>query len=57
MCDLTESPAGGDHDSVIYTPTLVQRGPGPRTWIVGNLDQDELLVELLELNGVERRKL
>jgi CheY-like chemotaxis protein len=56
VCDLTETPDGGDHDSVIYTPTLVQRGPGPRTWIVGNLDQDELLIELLELSGVERRK-
>ena len=57
VCDLAETPDGGDQDSVIYTPTLVQRGPGPRTWIVGNLDQDELLIDLLELSGVERRKL
>jgi ActR/RegA family two-component response regulator len=57
VCDLAETPDGGDTDSVIYTPTLVKRGPGPRTWIVGNLDQDEFLIELLELSGVERRKL
>jgi ActR/RegA family two-component response regulator len=56
VCDLTETPEGGDDDSVIYTPTLVKRGPGPRTWIVGNLDQDEFLVDLLELNGVDRRR-
>jgi len=55
VCDLAECPDGGDADSVIYTPTLVKRGPGPRTWIVGNLDKDEFLIELLELSGVDRR--
>ena len=55
VCDLAETPDGGDADSVIYTPTLVKRGPGPRTWIVGNLDSDEFLIELLELSGVDRR--
>lgn len=56
VCDLAEDPDAGDEDSVIYTPTLVKRGPGPRTWIVGNLDQDDFLIDLLELSGVERRK-
>jgi two-component system, response regulator RegA len=56
VCDLALTPDGGDEDSVIYTPTLVKRGPGPRTWIVGNLDQDEFLIDLLELNGVDRRR-
>ena len=56
ICDLDTSPDGGDDDSVIYTPTLVKRGPGPRTWIVGNLDQDEFLIDLLELSGVDRRR-
>lgn len=56
VCDLSLDPDGGDEDSVIYTPTLVKRGPGPRTWIVGNLDRDEFLVDLLELSGVERRR-
>lgn len=56
ICDLGKDPDGGDADSVIYTPTLVKRGPGPRTWIVGNLDQDDFLIDLLELSGVEKRK-
>jgi hypothetical protein len=55
VCDLQATPDGGDEDSVIYTPTLVKRGPGPRTWIVGNLDEDQFLIDLLELSGVERR--
>ena len=46
----------GDTDAVIFTPTLVKRGPGPRTWLVGNLEPpDMMLIELLELSGVERR--
>jgi CheY-like chemotaxis protein len=56
ICDLSGDPEAGDADAVIFTPTLVKRGPGPRTWIVGNLDQPELVVDLLEVNGVERRR-
>jgi hypothetical protein len=41
---------------VLFTPTLVKRGPGPRTWIVGNLDQPELLTDLLDVSGVERKR-
>jgi KaiB domain len=41
---------------VVFTPTLVKRGPGPRTWIVGNLDQPELLVDVLEVSGGDRKK-
>jgi circadian clock protein KaiB len=56
ICDLSGRPADGDADAVIFTPTLVKRGPGPRTWIVGNLDQPELLVDLLDVSGVERKR-
>lgn len=55
VCDLSHRPTSAEDDSVVFTPTLVKRGPGPRTWIVGNLDQPELLVDLLELSGVDRR--
>jgi len=54
--DLADRPSSGDEDSVVFTPTLVKRGPGPRTWIVGNLDQDDLLLDLFEVSGVERKK-
>jgi CheY-like chemotaxis protein len=56
ICDLSGDPEAGETDAVIFTPTLVKRGPGPRTWIVGNLDQPELVVDLLEVSGVERRR-
>jgi two-component system response regulator GlrR len=41
---------------VVFTPTLVKRGPGPRTWVIGNLDQTEVLIDLLDVNGVDRRR-
>ena len=56
ICDLSGDPEAGDADAVIFTPTLVKRGPGPRTWIVGNLDQPELVVDLLEVSGVQRKR-
>jgi circadian clock protein KaiB len=56
VCDLSGRPSLGDADSVVFTPTLVKRGPGPRTWIVGNLDQAELLLDLLDVSGVERKR-
>jgi two-component system response regulator GlrR len=48
ICDLESEPHKGAADSVAFTPTLVKRSPGPRTYILGHLENPELLVELLE---------
>ena len=56
ICDVSRHSTKADEDAVVFTPTLVKRGPGPRTWIVGNLDQTDMLVDLLEVSGVERRR-
>jgi|SRR5262245_9310168 len=56
ICDLSGRPSLGEADAIVFTPTLVKRGPGPRTWIVGNIDQPELLVDLLEVSGVDRKR-
>jgi hypothetical protein len=55
-CDLSVRPEDGDADAVVFTPTLVKQGPGPRTSIIGNLDQKEILRELLDASGVDRRR-
>lgn len=47
ICDLSVDPAGGIEDSVAFTPTLVRRTPGPRTFILGHLTNPDLLMELL----------
>jgi CheY-like chemotaxis protein len=48
ICDLSENPAAGAADSVAFTPTLVKRSPGPRTFILGHLSNPAVLLELLE---------
>jgi DNA-binding response OmpR family regulator len=47
VCDLSEDPASGIEDAVAFTPTLVRRTPGPRTFILGHITNPELLLELL----------
>lgn len=46
--DLAKDPSKGAADSVAFTPTLVKRSPGPRTFILGHLTNPEMLLELLE---------
>jgi CheY-like chemotaxis protein len=48
ICDLSKDPGGGEQDSVAFTPTLVKRSPGPRTFILGHITSPELLLELLD---------
>jgi hypothetical protein len=54
-CDLSQRPQDGDADSVVFTPTLVKQGPGPKTAIIGNLEREEVLLDLLDASGVDRR--
>jgi hypothetical protein len=55
-CDLSARPQDGDTDAVLFTPTLVKQGPGPRTSIIGNLEQRDVLKDLLDASGVDRRR-
>jgi len=47
VCDLSQDPNGGIEDAVTFTPTLVRKTPGPRTFILGHITSPELLLELL----------
>jgi CheY-like chemotaxis protein len=48
ILDLAKDPEMGSADAVAFTPTLVKRSPGPRTFILGHLANPALLLELLE---------
>jgi CheY-like chemotaxis protein len=48
ICDLASDPSSGVSDRVAFTPTLVKRSPGPRTFILGHLSNPDLLLELLD---------
>jgi len=46
--DLSKDPQRAERDGVHFTPSLVTRGNGPRTWIVGHLGNPQVLRTLLE---------
>jgi len=48
ICDLAKDPTMGAADSIAFTPTLVKRSPGPRTYILGHITNPEVLIELLD---------
>jgi CheY-like chemotaxis protein len=52
ICDLTADPGAAEQDNVVFTPTLVKRGPPPRTWILGDLTQAAAVAELLQTMGI-----
>ena len=54
VCDLFKNADSAERDRVVFTPTLVKRGPGPRLWIVGDLSQDEAVRDLLVMCGAQR---
>jgi two-component system response regulator GlrR len=54
VCELAaDTLAAAEEDRVTFTPTLVRRFPGPRTWVVGDLQNTRVVADLLDLAGVE----
>lgn len=51
--DLSKDPQRAERDGVHFTPTLVTKGHGPKTWIVGHLGNPQVLQALLE-DALER---
>ncbi len=47
VVDLSVEPQRGAEDSVAFTPTLVRRTPGPRTFILGHISNPDLLLQVL----------
>jgi two-component system response regulator GlrR len=55
VCDLVRDPLAGEDDRVAFTPTLVKRYPGPRTWILGTLRETQIIGDLLRASGVDAK--
>jgi hypothetical protein len=53
--DVTRDALLAEADRVIFTPTLLVRGAAASpAWIVGDLGDSEVIVNLLRMGGVER---
>ena len=51
--DLVREPTAGDADRIVFTPTLVKTYPEPKMWMLGNLRDSEVLLDLLRVCGVD----
>ena len=50
ICDLSKQPADGLAEKITMTPALVRRSPAPRTFILGQITNPDVL-DLLESFG------
>ena len=55
ICDLGRDPDAAEGDRVAFTPTLVKRYPAPRMWLIGNLRDSAIVVDILRGCGVDTR--
>jgi two-component system response regulator GlrR len=53
VCDLARDPMAGAADRIASTPTLVRRYPEPKMWVLGNLQEQEIVADLLRVGGVD----
>jgi CheY-like chemotaxis protein len=57
ICDLSRDvSATAEEDRIAFTPTLVKRSPDPKVWILGDLENSQVVVDLLAHSGVERSR-
>lgn len=55
VCDLSRDPTRlAEEDRIAFTPTLVKRHPEPKVWILGDLEESEVVSDLLAHAGIER---
>jgi hypothetical protein len=49
--DVTQCSSELEEDRVLYTPTLVVKGDGPTSWLVGDFQNAETLAAVLHLQA------
>jgi circadian clock protein KaiB len=53
LCDLAQEPERAEVDNVLFSPTLVKVWPAPKMWILGDLSESDVLIDLLALCGID----
>jgi CheY-like chemotaxis protein len=53
VCDVAEEPVKAEEDQIVFTPTLVKRSPGPRAWVLGDLADAAVVIDLLKICGLK----
>ena len=53
VCDVSRHPDRAETDRICFTPVLLKKQPLPRTYILGDLSNITVLMDLLVSCGVE----
>jgi KaiB-like protein len=53
VCDISVRPDRAETDGICFTPVLLKKQPLPRTYILGDLSNISVLMDLLVSCGVE----
>jgi len=53
ICDVSLHPDRAETDGICFTPVLLKKQPLPRTYILGDLSNSTVLMDLLVSCGVE----
>jgi CheY-like chemotaxis protein len=53
VVDLSSEPARAEDDKIVFTPTLLKRRPDPPAWILGDLGDPGVVVDLLHMCGIQ----
>jgi hypothetical protein len=54
VCDLARDyPPHADENQIAFTPTLVRQRPEPRAWVIGTIDDPDIVRSLLASAGLE----
>ena len=51
--DLSVDPQAGDEDRIVVTPTLVKRYPRPKIWIIGSLEDRQIVADVLDSASID----
>ena len=53
ICDVSRQPDRAETDGICFTPVLLKKQPLPRTYILGDLSNTAVLIDLLASCGVD----
>jgi DNA-binding response OmpR family regulator len=53
--DLVDDAESAERDRVVFTPTLVFRGPGARAWVLGDFGDPRVVEDVLAVAGLNRK--
>lgn len=56
IVDILETPEAAERDKVLAIPTLIKCSPAPTRRVIGDLSNEDILIDVLDIKPSRRRK-